>query len=603
MSFFLKNFTAIYLLRTLFIVLILHSVTIKAQDRQKADSLILLLENDKVYPLEDIIDIYLQIAKYGLPQEALEYAERALVLAEKYENDMLAARSWEHIGMAQRIMGNTLASFNASFEALKIYEKADMFSEQAATNAQIGIIYIDNKNFTEGIKYLSRSLKCFEKVKDTMKTAALYINLGEAYRLVDKLDSAELCFNKSLEINQHLNRDIIFAYATGNLGMIHAAEGKLELAKSELNKAQMMLEKLGDLYSVAVYKSEIGSILLLEGSIKRGELLLQESLQIAQNEQLKEQICDISKKLAVFYESENNLSNALVYRKQYEVYKDSLVNFEKIRKIEQLQGEYAIEKKETEIIFLNKINKTQKRVGACLGFGAMLLLVLAFLLYRLYKGSRKANAQLEQQKEVIKNREEEKALLLKELNNRVKNNLQMISSLLNLQSHQLKDHPAAESLIAGKFRVEALSLVHQKLYQDDYHTKIAINEYLEELALNLVHCFGKEVGLRLDLKEVEVKIDTAIPLGLVANELITNSLKYAFSNHDNPFLNVCVCENNSTLVISIADNGVGISKDQSKGSSSSFGLRLVHSLVNQLNAKLEYTNNKGSNWNIIVNNY
>ena len=575
--------------------------TVCAQDKQKADSLISLLKSQNLKS-QDKIKIYLKIAKYETPQVGLEFAQKAFLLSQESNNVTFKAKALVEIGLNHRILGNMVESFNATFEALQIYEELKLVEPQAAINSQLGVLHIDNKNFKEGIKFLTRSLFIYEELKDSFNIAALNINLGEAYRLFDVLDSAEICFSKSLEINQQMNSNLILAYAVGNLGMVHATEGKFVLAKNELQQAIYILQKLGDPYSLAVYKSEIGDILIQEGNGKPGEILLLESLEIAHEEGLKEQICDISKKLANYYGSIGQFKNALTYRKDFEIYRDSIINYENVRKIEQLRGEYEIEKKEAEIYFLNKTNEIQKSIGFGLGFGTLIFIVLTFLLFRLYKKSKKTNLLLNEQKEIIQKSEQEKALLLKELNHRVKNNLQMISSLLNLQSHQLKGHPAAESLKAGKYRVEALSLVHQKLYQEDYNTKIALNEYIEELAQNLVHCFDKNVKLNLELENIEVDIDTAIPLGLVVNELITNSLKHAFNKKINPVMDIDLKQINNQLIVLIKDNGEGIPDKNTSGKTDSFGLKLVNSLLKQLNGQLECKNNNGCSWEIRILN-
>ncbi len=573
--------------------------TVNAQDKQKADSLISLLKSQHI-DLQDKIEIYLEIAKYETPQVGLEYAQEALLLSQESEDVTLKAKALAEIALNLRILGNLVESFYASIEALKIYEELDLIEPQAAINTQIGVLYIDNKNFKNGIKYLKRSLTIYEELKDTFNIAALNINLGEAYRLENILDSAEACFNESLEVNQTMNNDLIHAYSIGNLGMVHSSRRKFELAKNELSQAIDILVELGDPYSVAVYKSEMGHILIQEGNLTSGEDLLLESLKISKREGLKEQICDISKKLAIYYESNGQFKNALTYRKEFEIYRDSIINYENVRKIEQLRGEYEMEKKETEIEFLNKTNKIQRSIGYGLGGGFILFIVLSFFLLRLYKKSKQANRILNDQKEIIQKREDEKAILLKELNHRVKNNLQMISSLLNLQSHQLKGHPAAETLRAGKYRVEALSLVHQKLYQEDHHTKIALNEYIEELAMNLVHCFDKKVKLNLELENVETDIDTAIPLGLVINELITNSLKHAFYGQVNPTLNISAKETDNHLVVWVRDNGRGVPEENLNAKTDSFGLKLVNSLMKQLNAQLDFKNTNGCNWKISI---
>ncbi len=583
------------------IFLIFYFNLTSAQNKQKADSFINVLDNKKI-DIPNKIRIYLKIAEYETPRKGLEYANKAFELSKEFGDKYLIAKSLEEIGIRHRTVGNSVASYNAFLQALRIYEELNLIKPQAIINSQLGVLHIDNKNFKEGIKFLTKSLLFYEELKNSFNIAALNINLGEAYRLIAKYDSAEVCFKKCLQVNRELNNDLIFAYAIGNLGMVHANKGKLKLAKSELKQAIPILEHLGDPYSVAVYKSELGNILINEGKDKQGEKLLIESLNIAQKEGLKEQISDISKKLAVYYESIGLYKNALMYRKDYESFKDSIINYENVRKIEQLRGEYEMEKKETEINFLNKTNRIQKKFNLGLGLGALLFILLAFFLFRLYKKTRKANFLLEEQKEIIQKREDEKAILLKELNHRVKNNLQMISSLLNLQSNRVKGHPAAESLKAGKYRVEALSLVHQKLYQEDYHTKIALNEYIEELALNLVHCFDKNVKLNLELENIEVDIDTVIPLGLVVNELITNSLKHAFDNITNPLLTVAVKKKNGQVFLTIRDNGKGFTDNESQNTSGSFGLRLVNSLLKQLNGQLICKNQDGCEWEISIVN-
>ena len=175
----------------------------------------------------------------------------------------------------------------------------------------------------------------------------------------------------------------------------------------------------------------------------------------------------------------------------------------------------------------------------------------------------------------------------------------MIASLLNLQSNQIEDKEASKALESGKMRVEALSLIHQKLYSKDHHTTIKVKEYLDELIKNLVFTFKPEVEVSTNIQDLAMDIDKAIPLGLVINELCTNALKYAFNGSSNsPSLLVHLVQKDDNYDLTISDNGAGI--DQSKDKKQSFGLRLVHSLAEQMDANILQINKNGCTWQITI---
>ncbi len=270
-----------------------------------------------------------------------------------------------------------------------------------------------------------------------------------------------------------------------------------------------------------------------------------------------------------------------------------MVNKANIKRREQLKSSYEINKRESEIGMLNIINSNQKRWVIGLIIGISILLFLSYLLFR-------GNKFLSLQKKIITKKEQEKALLLKELNHRVKNNLQMISSLLNLQSKQLKGHPAEEAITDGKYRVEALSLVHKKLYQEGVDTKIEIKEYIEELVLGLFHSYDATFKPDFKIVDISIKIDFAIPIALIINELISNALKYAYKNINTPTLSIEINQKKKDhLYIDIRDNGIGFSTQEIE-QPNSFGLQLITSLVEQLEGSIEKVSKKGTCWNLII---
>jgi two-component sensor histidine kinase len=426
------------------------------------------------------------------------------------------------------------------------------------------------------------------------------INLGETYRLAGNADSAAILFQECLELNQKLDNDnieIVKGYARGNLGMVYATQNKEEEAIELLKSAMEILGEMGDYYSTSVYQSELAQIYIRQGQKARGEGLLHDALQTAEREKLKEQIRDISKDLSLFYEQTGRYQDALELRKQYEVYHDSLVNIENVRKTEQLESQYWLDRKDADIRILEVENQSKRRTVIILSFGAAVLLILLSILYRLQILRKRAYKKVAEQKDIIEKREKEKALLLKELNHRVKNNLQMVSSMFSLQAAQFKGEPAADALVAARRRIDALMLIHQKLYREDVDTHIRLADYIKELVDNLVYGFGKEVDLHLDLSTAKLYIDLAIPLGIIINELLTNSLKYA-SGESKLRIDVALKEENDKLRLIIADNGPGIPEGFDFRKSRSLGMKLVHSLIRQLQGELTQTNDHGCRWEL-----
>lgn len=570
-----------------------------AQNKTKVDSLKILLST----PQDDStkISLLLKLARYDDPLERLDYAKAALNLAKKNNFKNKEGLSLEYMSLAHRKLGNYPEAIKASLEALRIYDELGLDNKTAAIQLQIGSHFTNDKNFLAGSHYMNQALATFKKRKDSVNIAYTLINLGETYRLMEKYDSSSICFLECLSLNKKLNRNNIQGYALGNLGLVHAQMDQIDSAKKELPEAIKILAKLGDTYSVSVYQSQLGKILIDEGNQKEGEKLILASLNMAENESLKEQIRDISKDLSLFYEDDRQFEKALFYRKKFETYNDSLVNIDNVRKVEQIHNQYWLDKKEIDIQLLETKNENKQKLLIILSVSAMLLLTLSVFLYRIQRQRKKAFNKVSEQNVIIEKREQEKALLLRELNHRVKNNLQMVASLFNLQASQFKGHEVADALKAARNRVDTLILIHQKLYRPDIDAQVSLNDYIKELADYLVFSSGKKVDLSLDLIPFKLSIDSAIPLGLIINELITNSLKYSGEDQQNPALNISLSENGELIFLALTDNGIGLPEDFDIKERQSLGIKLVYSLIKQLNGEISHSNNNGCQWLISLN--
>ncbi len=195
----------------------------------------------------------------------------------------------------------------------------------------------------------------------------------------------------------------------------------------------------------------------------------------------------------------------------------------------------------------------------------------------------------------------EKEVLLKEVHHRVKNNLQVISSILNLQSAYVRDENTLEILLESQNRIKSMAFVHESLYQTKDFSNISFSEYVENISRNLIQSYGSiEVPpqLKMDLDDISLHLDTAIPCGLIINEIISNALKYAFPDKRQGIIDVSVKEKNKKITISIADNGVGIPAHIDYRNTDSLGLQLVVTLVEQINGILQVENKKGTKFTV-----
>ncbi len=198
---------------------------------------------------------------------------------------------------------------------------------------------------------------------------------------------------------------------------------------------------------------------------------------------------------------------------------------------------------------------------------------------------------------------QEKEVLLKEVHHRVKNNLQVISSILNLQSSYVKDKKTLSILKESQDRIKSMAFIHESLYQTKDFSSINLSEYLEKLTMNLFYSYSNldyQVKLNLDIQNVFLNLDLAIPCGLVINEIVSNAFKYAFlKNRVNCEISLKISLVAENLILSIGDNGIGLPKKFDFRNTESLGLQLVVSLVDQLNGVIELDNTKGANYTIV----
>jgi two-component sensor histidine kinase len=302
-------------------------------------------------------------------------------------------------------------------------------------------------------------------------------------------------------------------------------------------------------------------------------------------------------KLSEMFANHEQLEVALEYslraneelRKTYsQELSKSLASYETNLLKQQQESELVIEQEKTKMYFI---------ISVLTGFVAILTFLLLILRKKKERELVLKNHKITLQRDEIRKKNAEKAILLKEIHHRVKNNFQVVSSLLELQSAGIEDKKAKAMAIEGKNRINSMALIHKKLYEND-DLQMFFDEYIRKLVSDLSSIYGESDNceLRINVPHLAFDVDTAIPLGLVVNELVTNVLKYGLT-HEEPILEVSIKKTDSDLyVLHVGDNGAGLPANLDINKLKSLGLQLVKGLARQLQGKLEYTDKNGAHF-------
>jgi len=205
--------------------------------------------------------------------------------------------------------------------------------------------------------------------------------------------------------------------------------------------------------------------------------------------------------------------------------------------------------------------------------------------------------QRKESEQKIKQSLQEKETLLKEIHHRVKNNLQVISSLLNLQSEYVKDKNDQELFRESQTRARSMALIHEHLYQSTDLRSINFDDYIKILVYDLYNTYGcrpDNIELKLGLEPIMLDINTAIPCGLILNELMSNAIKHAFPGDNKGKIQVNFHQKDHELILTVKDNGIGFPEDMGFETTDSLGLKIVNTLINQIEGELKINSQEGT---------
>jgi len=313
------------------------------------------------------------------------------------------------------------------------------------------------------------------------------------------------------------------------------------------------------------------------------------------------------------YSSLGRLDQALLASREVIRLKDELNDEKEVQQLLELEKKYQTAQKEQELALAHlreeaqeaELVRTRKQRNAYIMSAVFLILLLGLIGYLAFQ-NRKQNQLLQKQNDKVRQALKDKEILLREIHHRVKNNLQVVSSLLNLQSQYISDEEALKAILEGKNRVSSMALIHQNLYREDGLTSIDAREYFISLIESLLDSYqvdDEQIDLELKVDQIELDVETMIPLGLIANELISNVLKHAFlQKGDQNRLYFGLWEEDESLKLEIRDNGVGMNPEDFFNSPN-FGNKLIQAFLKKLRAEIKVENRQGSRILLQISKY
>lgn len=543
----------------------------------------------------------------------LFYLNEGLAVYKAAENEEGASHILSDIAIAYYFRGNYELALRNHFTALDLRQKSGNKRFIAISYNNIGLIYRSRKEYGNAAAYYQKSLALKKEINDEQGILNSMINIGSAFQSQGKYDSAFYYADEALKQANKINANDDILAAKGNKAAAMVNLGQYDealLILKEVEKKSLETNVKNNFFSV--YES-LGDVYSNKSQFAEAEVYYKMGLDISTQTSRNEQKSIFLKKLAKNSFNKGDYRQAYLFSEQSKQISDTLFTDENSRQINEMAAIYETGQKEKRIEKLNSENivsttlaQRRKRERNYFIIASILLLGMAGLAYAAFNSNKKKKELLAAQNMVIKKSLTEKEFLMKEIHHRVKNNLQVVSSLLKLQSHYIKDEQAHEAVKDSRNRVQSMALIHQNLYQDDNLSGIDVQHYISKLCENLFQSYNihpQRIKLLKEIQPLTLDVDAVVPVGLILNELITNSLKYGFPGEKDGIIKIIVQEANGVLQLKVYDNGVGLPDDFHTRYKDTFGYKMIDAFLQKMKGELKTYSEEGTKVEITVSNY
>lgn len=544
------------------------------------------------------------------PAISIKYAKEAIKIKKRIKRHDLY-QEYTMLALNYRIQGNYQNALSYALAAEKLTENTEVDGQWLSVLYNIlGTIYSEMKFYDKSVEYYHKAIAIAKENNDTegvtsitINTARGLYNRGKAAEALEILDSGYKYYH-----GEDCNVDYPALYI-----LIYSTLKKYDKARPYYEQLLKCSNKEGSAGYIDHIQQEKMYYAMIRFLVKTGQaektyIYIERLKKLAKK---NNDLYNLSQLEKTHFESDSATGNylgAIQHFKDHKILNDSLFNINRTKQFADLQLKYETDKKDKNIKLLTQKSQLQQtRIEyevfiRYIFIGSLVILsVILGLLYNRYCMKRKTNTILEAKQEEINRQNkklqllvDEKEWLVKEIHHRVKNNLQIVISLLNTQSAYLENEDALQAIQNSQHRMHAMSLIHQKLYQTENLSSINMSWYITELAEYLKDSFDNDdnIKFKLSLSPIDLDVAQAVPLGLILNEAISNSIKYAFPERKG-IISVLFEERENKYLLRIADNGSGLPDDFAAAERDSLGMNLMMGLAEQLDGTFNITSDNG----------
>ncbi|MEP0714269.1 tetratricopeptide repeat protein [Algoriphagus sp.] len=489
----------------------------------------------------------------GMLGDAFVFASKTLEIGEKYGDDKATAMAYSDMSNLFWKQGKFDPALNYGLKSLDIFEKRGLNDlDYDFTLHLVGQFLVDLDRPERALPYFQRSVELGERYGFYNNLSDTFIALANVQAKLGDYSEAQQSGLEALRYAKLLENEFMIMRSYMALGKVNNESRDFVQAAEYLETSIVeATENFGDKFYLSLVYEELSKSYEGYGAF---QLALEAS---RKSDQLRREV----------FTTEAEEKIALLHTQMEVAQKENTINLQEA-----------------------KLDR-QRILQAFYLTLAGVLVVFLFILYRVFLRKKKYSVLLEK-------KNQEKEFLLKEIHHRVKNNLETISSLLTLQISKIEDAKFKQMMEETYTRVQSMGMIHLSLYKEGNLKEVKMKEFFEDLARFILDTFdaSDRIDFSIPMEALELDVDVAIPIGLIVNELISNSLKYAFPDQQTGQICVSLVEKEGSLCLSVSDDGIGIMENASV-QGTGFGSELVSLLTRQLDGKMTLLNESGTAYN------
>lgn len=559
--------------------------------------------------LVDTMNLLSEKFRDSHPQEARDFAKEAYKKAKENQYTRGLSRAQNNIGIIFDLEGDFENALIWYFNALDTAKKhQDTLAAASALN-NIGIVHYFMHDYAGALRFYEEALK-YEAMAGNPEDPSILNNMGTIASYSDEPLSAERYHRRALESAEAVKDTNNMISALLGLGKTEVTKESFKTALEFYRKAEAILKKHPITQHQIVLYFALANTYNRTGNHQQAWNYAEKTLELAKRSGIRERQQYAYELLARLHAEAGSYRKAYDYHTRFAGLRDSLRSENLNTQLAEMQAKYdneRLEREKNELELQNQeVRLARQKTRNTLYIIASFLIISVLLIVFYHQKShtrKKINTLLQEKQHQTEKSLHEKELLLGEIHHRVKNNLQLISSMLELQARTLENEPAIKAIADSQKRVQSMALIHQRLYQNENPGSISMQDYLVNL-MNSIHASYQmqHVSIKTRIEDISLDIDSAIPLGLLVTEILTNAYKHAFASIQNGELSLVLQLQNENLLLKISDNGPGYNEQQIS-EHNSFGMRLIKSLIRQMKGDIHITNEQGSHFLITLKKF